>query len=192
MTPQQQQQLTAAAGSYSSSSSKNSVRQSGSLALPEGGGGWAPSLSQQGSSSSSLGYSGINSGGGPIWPSRNNLLPPTDQPPQLISNSNGFEPSRPLRFPGNRRTDEEEELGGGVGEVSLVTGPELARTTALGGFGAAVSPPGGQLKSEIANRVDISSGEEFVVGASLAMGGSSHGRLENSLAGLPAQQGKLQ
>jgi hypothetical protein len=80
-----------------------------------------------------------------------------------------------------------------VGEVSLVTGPELARTTALGGFGtAAVAGLGGlSPQSEIAHRVDVSSGEEFVVGTSLAMGGGRPGRLENSLAGIGGQQGKL-
>jgi hypothetical protein len=170
---------------------------------PAEGGGWAPSASPVGGSvPNSVVFSGTGGGGAtiagngrPIWPSRNSLLPPTDQP-QVISN-NGFEPSRPLRFPVNRRTDDDDDDegggGGGVGEVSLVTGPELARTTALGGFGtAAVAGLGGlSPQSEIAHRVDVSSGEEFVVGTSLAMGGGRPGRLENSLAGIGGQQGKL-
>ena len=195
----QLQQLAAAAASSSSSSRplEETVQLSSNLGLarPEGG-GWAPSASL-GSQKGRLVYSSSagDAAGRPIWPSRNSLLPPTDQP-QLI-NTNGFEPSRPVRFPVNRRTgdDDEDESDsgvGGVGEVSLVTGPELARATGLGGFGTAVAAGGGGgRRSEIANRVDTSSGESFVVGASLNMGSGSSGRLENSLAGLNSQPGMI-
>ena len=106
-----------------------------------------------------------------------------------------------VRFPtSNRRTDS------GVGEISLVTGPELKIATSLSGFQTGASSDSGNqgsfgsgnqglsygsgsssygsdrypngLQSDISSRVDVTSNEEFVVGTTLSLSG---GKLENEM-----------
>ena len=101
----------------------------------------------------------------PIWPAKNNLVSPSDS----------FEPINSFRFP-NRRIDDgdhfdtsDQNNNFGVGEISLVSDNERKKITSVGGKKFQSSPS----DYKLSDRLDFTSDNEFVVGASLAMNQAS-------------------
>jgi len=122
---------------------------------------WAPATKLPGSSTSTKLENIVNSL--PIWPAKNNLISPGDS----------FEPSNTFRYP-NRRIDDVDHYDNsdqnknlGVGEISLVSDNERKKITSVGGFKSSPSD------YKLSDRLDFTSDNEFVVGASLAMNQAS-------------------